>query len=191
MVRGKTTPNDVRPAANALRPDLFGKMKRRPASISDRDGLSALPVVKMAIKKRRGSEYADSQADIPAYLRDYSERNYAAEHFADAVCECSGRTFVLNIDETQGAGVRRCTACKREHPIGDSDEYLEDAHLEECGCPCGAEGLELTIGVALYRDSEDVRWLYIGARCIHCGMVGCYADWKNEFIGYQDLLARV
>jgi hypothetical protein len=145
----------------------------------------------MAIKKRRGSEYADSQADIPAYLRDYSQKSYPVEHFADAVCGCSGRTFVLSIDETQGVAVRRCIACKLDHPIGDSDEYLEDAELEECGCPCGKDDLELTVGVALYPESEDVRWLYVGARCVHCGMVGCYADWKNEFIGYQGLLARV
>jgi hypothetical protein len=144
----------------------------------------------MAIRRKGGQRYADTQADIPEALRDYSRKSYPAEHFADAQCSCSARLFLLAIDETEGAALRKCTSCGAEHPMGDSAEYLEDAALEECGCPCGAEGLELTVGVALYAQSNDVRWFYIGARCPHCNMVGCYADWKNEFIGYQELLSR-
>lgn len=145
----------------------------------------------MALTNKAGRTYGDGQADIPEYLRDYSQQGYPAERFADAVCGCSNRTFLLAIDETGGAALRKCTACGDEHPIGDSGEYLEDAELEECGCPCAAEGLELTVGVALYSGSQDVRWIYIGARCPHCGLTGCYADWKNEFIGYTELLAKV
>lgn len=37
--------------------------------------------------------------------------------------------------------------------------------------------------------SDDVRWLYLG--CRSCGLVGCYADWKNEFNGYEKLLAMM
>ena len=54
-----------------------------------------------------------------------------------------------------------------------------------------ATAFEITVGVALYADSEDVRWLYIGCRCPECNLSGCYGDWKNEFIGFRDLLARV
>ena len=46
-----------------------------------------------------------------------------------------------------------------EHPIGDSSEYLKDAELEECACPCGSEEFEITVGVSLYEDSNDVRWM--------------------------------
>ena len=42
-----------------------------------------------------------------------------------------------------------------------------------------------------YDQSEDVRWLYVGCRCPACGLTGCYGDWKNEFIDYRNLLARV
>jgi hypothetical protein len=146
----------------------------------------------MTLSNRAGQTYGDTQADIPERLRHYSRKNgYPAEHFADAMCRCSNRTFTLLVDDTEGAAIRKCIACGHEHPIGDGDEYLEGAELEECGCPCGAEGLELTVGVALYTGSQDVRWLYIGARCPHCGLVGCYADWKDEFLGYRELLSRV
>ncbi len=97
----------------------------------------------------------------------------------------------MQLDENEGAAVRVCAKCKAEHPIGDSDEYLEDAELEECACPCGNEEFEVTVGVSLYEDSEDVRWLYLGCRCPKCGLAACYGDWKNEYIGYRELLKRV
>ena len=81
--------------------------------------------------------------------------------------------------------------CAAEHFVGDSEDYAEDAELEKATCVCGGNVFELCIGVALYRDSEDVRWLYLGLRCVACGITGVYGDWKNEYNGYEDLLARV
>ena len=149
-------------------------------------------VSKMALKKRDNYSYGDTQADIRDELLDYSTANaYLAHHFADAVCRCGSKLFRLSLDDTQGVAIRKCKKCTAEHPIGDSDEYVEEADLQECACPCGGEVFEITVGVSLYRESEDVRWLYIGCRCPDCGLTGVYGDWKNEFIGYQELLARV
>jgi hypothetical protein len=146
----------------------------------------------MVLKKRGKYRYGDSQADIRDELLRYSKKNgYFAHHFADAVCKCGEKLFGLALDDDQGAAVWVCVACKTEHPIGDSDEYLEEAELGECACPCGGETFEITIGVSLYEDSEDVRWLYLGCRCPKCGLAAVYSDWKNEFNGYQKLLARV
>ena len=146
----------------------------------------------MALRKRGKYRYGDSQADIRDEVLRYSRGvEYPAQHYADAVCTCGGRLFRLSLDDTQGVAVRACAACAKEHPIGDSDEYLEDAELEECACPCGGEEFEITVGVSLYDDSEDVRWLYVGCRCPGCGLTAVYGDWKNEFPGYRELLARV
>ena len=146
----------------------------------------------MALKKRGKFEYGDSQADLREAVLRYSRDNgYPAVHFADAVCSCGGRVFALLLDDTQGAAMRTCRDCGADHPIGDSGEYLEDAELEECACPCGGEAFEITAGVALYEDSADVRWLYVGCRCPKCGLAAVYGDWKNEFNGYEELLARV
>lgn len=116
---------------------------------------------------------------------------YVPTHFADAKCNCGATTFKLLVDDEEGVAIRICTNCEVEHPMGDSDEFLEDANSEETGCVCGAEVFEITVGVSLYDDSEDVRWLYVGCRCTACGLTGCFGDWKNEFSGYQDLLAKV
>jgi hypothetical protein len=146
----------------------------------------------MALKKRGKYRYGDSQADIRAELLRYSKTNaYPCHHFADAACTCGGKRFRLALDDDEGAAVRICAGCKTEHPIGDSDEFLEEAELGECACPCGGEEFEITVGVSLYEDSEDVRWLYVGCRCPECGLTAVYGDWKNEFNGYKELLKRV
>ena len=51
----------------------------------------------------------------------------------------SGRTFRLRLDDAEAAAVRACVSCGSEHPVGDSVEYLADADLQECECPCGGE----------------------------------------------------
>lgn len=81
--------------------------------------------------------------------------------------------------------------CGDEHPIGGSAEFLVDAELKECECPCGHDCFEITAGVSLYEGSEDVRWLYLGCRCPACGLIARYCDWKKEYEGYRELLGRV
>lgn len=146
----------------------------------------------MALTKRGEYQYGDSQADIQEELVRYSKLNgYVAQHFANAACACSGTVFRLALDDEAGVAVRTCIACKSQHAIADSGDYLDDAQLEECACPCGGEEFEITVGVSLYEESDDVRWLYLGCRCPNCGLTAVYGDWKNEFIGYQQLLNSV
>ena len=154
---------------------------------------SAAEGVTVALKKRGKWRYGDSQADIRDEILRYSKGvTYLAEHFADAICECGGKVFGLYLDETAGVASRVCVTCAGEpHPIGDSAEFMDEAEEEECACPCGGEEFEITVGVALYADSEDVKWLYVGCRCPKCGLTAVYGDWKNEFIGYKKLLAQV
>lgn len=147
----------------------------------------------MALRKRGKWRYGDSQADIRTEIVRYSRENGSlAEHFADAACACGGKVFGLLLDDTAGVARRTCVACDAEaHPIGDSAEYMEDAKEQECACPCGGEAFEITVGVSLFANSEDVRWLYVGCRCAACTLTAVYGDWKNEFAGYRELLSRV
>lgn len=146
----------------------------------------------MALTQRRGVTYAESQADIRAEIVRYSKLNgYPADHLAEAVCTCGAAVFTLQLDDAAGVAVRRCASCRQEHPMGDSADFLAEADLQECACPCGGERFEITAGVSLYAASEDIRWLYIGCRCPACGITGVYGDWKNECEGFRDFLARV
>lgn len=146
----------------------------------------------MALTKRGKFRYGDNREDIRAEIIRYSEKNeYVAQHFADAVCKCGGQLFHVQLDDNEGVAIRVCVACNQEHPIGDSAEYLDDAEPGQCACPCGQETFEVTVGVSLYDESEDVRWLYLGFRCPACGLTAVYGDWKNEFIDYRELLKQV
>jgi hypothetical protein len=146
----------------------------------------------MTLTARDERHYRAEQADISQELARYSAANgYPTEYVAEARCACGGRVFRLRLDDEQGVAIRDCMGCGKSHPIGDSADYLEGAAPEECQCLCEAYGFEITVGVSLYEDSEDVRWLYIGCRCPGCGLVGVYGDWKNEFQGYQELLRRI
>ena len=146
----------------------------------------------MTVRKKGRYWYADSQPEIRDVLVGYSTKNgYPATHFKDATCVCGGKLFKLSLEDDEGAAVRTCPACGHEHPVGDSEEYLEEATLGECDCLCGGRLFEITVGVALHEDNEDVRWIYIGCRCPECGITGSYGDWKNEYPGYQELLDHV
>ncbi len=55
----------------------------------------------MALQKKGGYYYGDSQTDIRDELRRYSKANgYEAVHFADAVCVCGRPLFQLLLDDT-------------------------------------------------------------------------------------------
>jgi hypothetical protein len=150
----------------------------------------------MAIKRTpAGLGYADSQKDIRAELvhfSDHGEGSYFPTKFADAVCACGRREFMLELDDAAGVAIRTCGTCGTRHVMADGASYLDDAaDLDDRECFCGSPLFEITVGVSLYRGSNDVRWLYVGCRCPACGLAGCYGEWKNEFDGHRALLANV
>lgn len=147
----------------------------------------------MVLKVRNGCSYGDDPQDLQAEMLDHSKQTgYKVDHFADAVCgECSSTGFRVLLDDEEGCAVRICLSCKAQHYIGDSAQYAQDATLGDCSCPCGQEAFQVSIGVHLYAGSNDVKWLYLGLRCISCGLVAVYGDWKNEYEGYERLLQMV
>ena len=99
-------------------------------------------------------------------MRRYSVDNVCeATRYAASACACGGKTFTLDTDEDAGVALRTCTACGNEHYMGDSASYADEAEPARHPCVCDGEAFELLSGVALYEDSNDVRWYYIGCRC--------------------------
>lgn len=72
----------------------------------------------------------------------------------------------------------------------DSAEFVEDADLGEAACPCGGEIFNVAGGFALRVDGE-VRWVYIGLRCVADGILGCCAEWKIDYSPTAHLLTQV
>ena len=132
------------------------------------------------------------QAILRNEIVRYSACNgYKATYFADAFCVCGESSFALHIDDNEGCAVRVCTQCGSDHFIGDSEDFVDEAELWQAVCTCRHEHFTVMVGVSLYEGSNDVRWLYLACRCRKCGLVGVYGDWKNEYCGYEKLLALV
>lgn len=135
----------------------------------------------MTLNKKGQYWYGADTKDTKDEVERYSGLNgYKTVKFSQAVCGCGSLSFKLETDEEQGVAKRTCANCGAMHFMGDSAEYAEGATLEGHECICSATDFELCSGVALYRDSNDVRWYYIGCRCAHCHLVGVFADWKCE-----------
>ena len=75
--------------------------------------------------------------------------------------------------------------------MGDSVEHAHEASFEDHLCVCDADVFELLSGVALYDQSDDIRWYYIGCHCVVCDLVGVFAEWKCEAGNVGDFLSSV
>jgi hypothetical protein len=143
----------------------------------------------MGLKKRGKYWYGEDVADLRTELARYAARNeYPIDNFSDVRCTCGSDTFYFLTDEAAGVAVRICETCDHEHLMGDSADFADEADVAQHVCVCGEDVFQLVAGVHRYRNqddslSDDVRWLY--------GLVGCYADWKDEYNGYEQLLAAM
>lgn len=135
----------------------------------------------MTASKKDGYWYGTENSDIRAEIARYSRLNqYEAVKFCPAICACGGDTFKLETDEEAGAAKRVCAECAAAKLMGDSADYASDATFENHICVCDNEHFAIISGVALYAESNDVRWYYIGCRCRSCNLIGVFADWKCE-----------
>ncbi|MGB3313675.1 MAG: hypothetical protein WBB85_04645, partial [Albidovulum sp.] len=115
------------------------------------------------LRRRGNKSFGEGPADIRSELERYSDLNgYPATLFGQCRYPCGHSRFRLRVDEAEGYMERVCQNCSAAHAIGDSARFAEDAVPEECACPCGGEDFAITIGLALYSDSSDIRWVYAG-----------------------------
>ena len=147
----------------------------------------------MTVTKKGDYCYGDNLHDLQEVLLNYSDEvGYRIDHFKNALCSCGNATFIVLVNEDEGVAARICTSCEAEHGIGDSDEYMDQVEtIEEMECLCGSNEFQITAGVSLYKETDDVRWFYLGLFCPSCHCLGCYAEWKSEYFGYKKLLDNI
>jgi len=130
--------------------------------------------------------------DIEEYLRTYSEDGYPSTTVVHAACAgCGGVQFSVRIDDEEGCAERTCVACGVRVEMLDSADYIQDAELTSAACPCGGGTFNVGVGFAFYDGDDDVRWVYIGLRCVVDGVLGCYGDWKIGYGPSRHLLTAV
>ena len=132
---------------------------------------------------RSGTWWTGTEAgDLVEYLADFTSDGYPVTRTVRAACgACGGGVFTVVLDDEEGCAVRRCRGCGAEHAMLDSADHREDAALDDATCPCGGEAFDVVVGFAFYDGSDDVRWVYVGLRCVADGVLGCYADWKIDY----------
>jgi hypothetical protein len=134
-----------------------------------------------------GTEFAD----VAEYLRACTADGYPAQEITQSVCSCGGKVFLLAGDPEEGCAQRTCISCQASAFIGDSGEYWAEADPEQCVCPvCQGRHYEIGVGFSL-RDDGDVRWITVGERCVNCGLLGSFVDWKIDYSPTDSLLRQV
>jgi hypothetical protein len=126
--------------------------------------------------------------DLAEYIRLFTEEGYPADRVVQCVCTCGNKTFRLVADSDEGCAQRTCTVCNNSAFIFDSAEYWEDATPEKVQCLCKHKTFEIGVGFSL-RPNEDVKWITVGQRCMKCGVLASYADWKVDYSPSAHLLS--
>ena len=134
----------------------------------------------------KGAEFDD----LVEYIRGFTAETYPADLVPQSACECGHVVFSVDYDGEQGCVRRTCVSCGRTGFIADSGDYWAEAHPVPLRCPCGNHAFELGVGFSL-RESGDIRWITVGARCVACGILGAPTEWKVDYSPSAHLLAAV
>lgn len=128
-----------------------------------------------------------SPGDLEEYLQSYSADSYPIHAFRLAKCPCGSESFDLHVERDEGIAKRTCAQCGAKHWIADSAEnYEKGLRLTKYKCiTCKGSRANVGVGFSLMEDGACVRWLYVGNRCVDCGVLGSMADWK---VGYDPSL---
>ncbi|MFQ5732927.1 MAG: hypothetical protein ACE5KM_13385 [Planctomycetaceae bacterium] len=130
--------------------------------------------------------------DIREYLEALTEDSYPISEFRLARCDCGSAAFRVEADANEGSALRTCVSCGKGHFICDSEEYWDESDPENWQCiECEADQTNVGVGFSLYDDGDDIRWISIGVRCVQCGVLGCFADWKVGYGPSLPLMDRV
>jgi hypothetical protein len=134
----------------------------------------------------------DSPTDIEEYLRAYTSDTYPIVHYRACVCSCGSVEFGMEKDSADQAR-RNCARCGARHYIADAEEYWEPGRPKKWKCiECRGTVCNIGVGFAGYDDDPTgIKWLYTGERCIACGILGSFADWKVALSNALRLLEKV
>ncbi|MEO3822014.1 hypothetical protein [Plantactinospora sp. B24E8] len=138
-----------------------------------------------------GEERGATFEDLAAFLQRPEPDGYPVQVVRECVCRsCGGRAFEVAVMADEAAR-RTCLACRETEFIADSEEYWDDDAEADycCACLCGGEEFAAAVGFSL-REDGDVRWVYVGLRCLACGALGLYEDWKINYGPSAFLLDR-
>ena len=131
---------------------------------------------------------SDAQ-DIDAYLAALTGDDDGTPRVLHSQCgDCGNEHFRLRVDAEEGCAERTCASCGSSALMLDSEDTVDDAALEHVRCACGRDTFDVAVGFS-QRDNGDVRWVYLGIRCVADGVLGSCADWSIDYSPSEHLYA--
>lgn len=153
----------------------------------------------MVLRRKGDYWYGDGPTDVWDYFVRWTRDTVEpVNHWKQAVCKCGHTGFEVDYDPEAGYLLRRCTVCGAEHEMfrkrarrkGAGPGVRTDPDLIHC--VCGRYEFEVLGMTAPFQsDANSARWFYLGLRCVHCGCLGCYADWTPRYRDHQAWLAML
>ncbi len=134
-------------------------------------------------------------ADIFPFLKDLAreEGTIPINQYRAATCTCGSNRFRLTGDDEEGCARRDCAQCKTSHFICDSGDYWGEAEPAKLICHgCAGDIFNAGAGFSLEKGKgPDVQWVTIGQRCVRCGILGSFTDWKISYSPSSHLIDQV
>lgn len=171
-------------------PIVHADRRRTNVRNSPRGGRTFVDCPTMAIDTEGQWWVGDSSDDLAAYLVAMSRDGAPITHFARMECpSCGSGWFRVRHDDVEGCAETTCLECdRRDFELG-SEDVAEAADLQPTRCPCGGDRFDVAAGLAV-RDTGEIRWIYLGVRCVRCGVLGCPVDWDPGTLTTADLVGQ-
>ena len=131
----------------------------------------------MALRTVAGALTAEDEADLRSWLMGLAGGPVIHQTVllhCDNHDDDSATWAYAEADATTGIARRRCLACATSRYLLDSEDRWTHPPMWACQ-GCGQSLVELAAGLSL-PDGEHVRWLAVGARCVHCGRLAGLTD---------------
>ena len=124
--------------------------------------------------------HGDEADDINDYLKAYSGADEI--DVKPVYCHlCGGFSFLHRIDSEEECIQVECSRCRKKKTILDCDKTWGFIKPRPIKCPeCRGKKFNLRVGF-VRRENGSVRWVYIGTRCVRCGLLGSPLDWKISY----------
>lgn len=120
--------------------------------------------------------------DIAGYLKEYSAEGYPVDTVKPVICpECGSENCRITLDPEEHVIQVSCEPNGHRRLLMDSEEYWDESNPQKLTCPdCGGESFNLSVGLA-HRESGEVKWVYLGCRCLKCHAISSPDDWKIDY----------
>lgn len=159
---------------------LFGIIFFLNAVFRRRRKLEYISLGKFMNNLKQTMERSCKHKDVTFFLKKYTHDGYSVDTVKPIICPFCGKdVFEAYYEDGNGTAVK-CCSCKKTHHLLDSEHHWGGPPIM-FSCPkCGALPVHLWVGLS-YRESGDIRWVYIVFQCPACHSLDIMLEWEINY----------